>query len=89
MSGYVYILQSLKDGNLYTGSTVDLKHRLEEHLAGHVLSTRQRRPLKLVYYEYCLSERDARIREKYLKTGHGKKYLRSRLKNSLVRFGTG
>jgi putative endonuclease len=84
MPGYVYILKSLKDGALYTGSTTDLKHRLKEHLTGRVPSTKQRHPLKLVYYEYCLSEHDARIREKYLKSGHGKKYLRSRLKNSFV-----
>ncbi len=83
MPGFTYVLHSLKDGALYTGSTNDLKRRIKQHNTGLVPSTRDRRPLRLVYYEYCLSEHDARMREKYLKSGHGKKYLRSRLKNVL------
>lgn len=80
---YVYLLLSEKDGNFYTGSATDLKRRLEEHNSGQVNSTKNRRPLKLIYYEACLVETDARNREKYLKSGMGKKYLRNRLKNYL------
>ena len=80
---YVYTLLSDKDGNLYTGSTNDLKRRLKEHNAGNVNSTKNRRPLKLIYYEACINEEDARQREKYMKSGMGKKYLRNRLKNYL------
>jgi len=80
---YVYTLLSHKDGNLYTGSTNDLKRRLKEHNAGGVNSTKNRRPLKLIYYEACIDEEDTRQREKYLKSGMGKKYLRNRLKNYL------
>ena len=77
---YVYVLLSEKDGNLYTGSCSDLKRRIVEHKNGRVKSTTNRRPLKLVYYEACLNEDDARGRERYLKSGMGKKYLKNRLK---------
>jgi predicted GIY-YIG superfamily endonuclease len=43
-------------------------------------STRFRRPLRLIYYEACLEAADAYRRERYLKTGKGKRYLRQRLK---------
>jgi putative endonuclease len=80
---YVYLLLSEKDGHFYTGSTSDLKRRLNEHNSGKVKSTAFRKPLKLIYYEGCLNEDDARGREKYLKSGMGKKYLKNRLKRYL------
>lgn len=80
---YVYVLLSLKDRGFYTGYSEDLKTRLQEHDLGKVQSTRNRRPLKLVYYEACLGQADALHREKYLKTTWGKRYLRNRLKTSL------
>ena len=80
---YVYVLLSEKDGRFYTGSTNDLKRRLDEHNAGKVESTKRRKPFKLIYYEACIDEKDARKREKYLKSGMGKKYMRNRIKNYL------
>lgn len=80
---YVYILQSQKDNLLYTGFTTDLKRRVEEHNAGEQVSTQNRIPLKLIYFECSLNKEDAIAREKYLKSGMGKKYLRNRLKNYL------
>ncbi len=74
---YVYLLLSGKDGKFYTGSTDDLKRRIAEHEAGYVKSTVRRKPLKLIYYEACLNEADARGRERYLKSGAGKKYIRN------------
>jgi len=76
---YTYIIKSSKDGQWYTGVTSDLRARLQNHLKGQVRSTRHRRPLNLVYYEGCLSGADARRRERYLKSGKGKRYLRLRL----------
>ena len=78
---YVYLLLSEKDGKFYTGSTNDLKRRLNEHNTGKVKSTSKRQPFKLIYYEACINEDDTRRREKYLKSGMGKKYLRNRLKS--------
>ncbi len=80
---YVYLLLNKKDGKFYTGSTKDLKRRLDDHNLGKVKSTANRRPLLLVYYEASLNENDARKRERYLKSGIGKKYLVNRLKNYL------
>ncbi len=84
---YVYILLSEIDGNLYTGSTNDLRRRIKEHDSGSVVSTAKRRPLKLIYYEACMNEVDARKREKYLKSGMGKRYLRNRLKSYFQSYG--
>lgn len=76
---YVYILKSEKDGNLYIGFTNNLKKRLLKHNSGKVFSTKNRRPLKLIYCEVSLNELDARQREKYFKTGIGKRFIKQRL----------
>jgi len=78
---YVYVLQSRKDSALYTGFTKDLKQRFEQHNKGIIASTKERRPLDLIYYEACLNQNDATRREKYLKTYKGKMFLRNRLKS--------
>ena len=83
---YTYVLQSIKDSKFYTGFTQDLKLRFEKHEQGKVESTKDRRPLRLVYYEACINKEDAIKREKYLKTYHGKFYLKKRLKSYLTGF---
>jgi len=80
---YTYVLYSQKDERLYTGYTVDLGNRLKEHNTGKVFSTKGRLPINLIYYEGCLDEDDAKTREKYLKSGKGKKYLKKRLRRFL------
>ena len=77
---YVYILLSLKDNQWYTGYTDNLKRRFEEHNKGLAYATRKRKPFKLIFYEACLNENDAKMREIYLKTGMGKRYIKNRLK---------
>ncbi len=81
---YVYVLRSKKDKKFYTGYTNNLKLRFELHQKGRVDTTKNRRPLKLIYYEACLNQQDATHREKYLKTYHGKLFLRNRLKSYLT-----
>ena len=81
---YVYVLLSKKDKKFYTGYTKNLKLRFEQHCKGLVESTKDRRPLELIYYEACLNQQDATHREKYLKTYHGKMFLRNRLKSYLT-----
>jgi len=81
---YIYILQSEKDGDFYTGYSNDLKNRIMEHNKGKVRSTKNRLPVKLVYYEACLNQQDATHREKYLKSAWGKRYIKTRLKNYLI-----
>ncbi len=75
---YVYILL-LKNNDLYTGFTADLKERYKQHQSGNVESTRHKVPVKLVHYEVYLLEEDARRREKFLKTSDGKLFLRRQL----------
>jgi len=81
---YTYVLQSTKDKNYYVGYTKDLKLRFEQHDKGQVESTKDRRPLVLIYYEACLDKFDANKREKYLKSYHGKMFLKGRLKSYLT-----
>ncbi len=79
---YVYGLQSEKDMHqLYFGYTNDLKKRIIEHNKGLNISTKPYLPWKLIYYEACLLESDARRREKYLKTSVGRRMLKKRLKD--------
>lgn len=81
---YVYVLKSKKDNKNYVGYTKNLKLRFEQHNKGLVLSTKNRIPLSLIYYEACLNQQDATKREKYLKTIYGKRYIKSRLKSYLI-----
>ena len=81
---YTYVIQSEKDKYFYVGFTGDLERRLLEHIEGKVQSTKNRRPLKLVYWEGCLNQTDAINREKYLKTSWGKRYLKNRIKHYLT-----
>ena len=78
---YTYVLLSEKDKEYYIGFTKDLKRRFQEHQRGQVLSTEKRSPLKLIYYEACLNEIDAIRREKFFKTGFGRRFLKNRLEN--------
>jgi putative endonuclease len=78
---YVYILKSEKDGNHYTGYTKNLELRFEQHNKGQVPSTKDRLPMKMIYFEGCLNQQDATHREKYLKTHYGKMFLKNRLSN--------
>ncbi len=80
---YIYILESLKDHKWYTGFTNNIEARLIKHNTGQVFSTESRKPFKMIYYEACLHKKDAEAREKYPKSGMGKRYIKNRLKNYL------
>jgi len=81
---YVYILQSLKDGKLYVGYSADLNKRIDEHSKGEVTSTKSRRPMVLIYYESYRAEKDARVREIFLKTGQGRDFIKKNIIYSLA-----
>jgi len=78
---FTYVLLSKKDNKFYIGYSDDLVKRLKQHKSGNVLSTKNRLPIKIIYFEACTNKFDAIKRERYLKTGMGKRYLRNRLKN--------
>ena len=80
---YVYILQSFKNNKWYTGYTNDLRKRFNQHQQNKSVYTKGRGPFKLIYYEASLREEDTIARERYLKSGMGKRYLKNRLKRSL------
>jgi len=68
---------------LYTGFSEDLKQRIKDHNSGKVISTCNRRPLKLIHYEAYIKESDARRRERYLKTSEGKRFLKQQIRDLL------
>lgn len=76
---YIYILKSELDGKLYTGFTGNLKKRISEHNNGRVESTKNRRPLELIYYEAYREKENALKREKFLKTTKGKRQLKKQI----------
>ena len=80
---YIYVLQSKKDDRFYTGFTSDLRKRFNEHNQNLSTYTKGRGPFELIYYEACVNKLDAMAREKYLKSGMGKRYIKNRLKRFL------
>ena len=74
---FVYALKSLKDGRIYVGFTGNLEKRLNEHNSGKTSSTKAWVPWELLYSEKVSTRIEARKREKYLKSGIGKEYLKS------------
>lgn len=78
---YVYVLYSEADNKNYIGYTHSLNLRFEQHQKGQVPSTKNRLPLKMIYFEACLNQQDATNREKYLKTHYGRMFIKKRLQN--------
>ena len=76
MDFYVYVLQSEKTRSWYIGSTEDLEKRLKYHNGGKVPSTKPKRPWKMVYSESFATRTEAQTREKYLKSGWGRRWLK-------------
>ncbi len=77
MNYTVYVLRSEKDGKRYIGVTNDLERRMKEHQGGGVQSTKNRRPLELLYTEVFENKGEALLREKFFKTGKGREFLNS------------
>jgi len=79
----VYVLQSKADKSFYIGYTGDIRQRLSEHNQGLNFSTKSKKPWRLIFFEAYLCEKDARRREKYLKTSQGSRLLKRMLKGYL------
>ncbi len=78
----VYVLRSEKNNRLYTGYTEDLEKRIKEHNSGKTRSTKANTPYSLVYKEEYCSKTEARKREIFLKTGQGRKFIKSTIQQS-------
>ena len=76
---FVYVLQSLKDRNLYIGMTSDLENRIKRHNAGYEKVTKTRVPFKLIHSEQFDTREEARKREKYFKSGFGREIIKKLL----------
>jgi putative endonuclease len=80
---FVYLLESEIDKSWYIGYTSNLEKRITEHNDGQSYFTKRKMPWKIIYYEVSFNKFDAIAREKYLKTGMGRRYLKNRLKLQL------
>ncbi len=79
MKYFVYVIQSLKNGQLYKGMTANVEIRLNEHNTGRSFSTKFGIPWELVYVEEFEDGLSARKHEKYLKSGRGREFLKNKL----------
>jgi putative endonuclease len=77
---YVYVLYNRGENFLYIGYSEDLKQRVISHNKGENKSTRAHLPLELIHYEAYRNMKDAKRREKYLKSNKGKTTLITMLK---------
>ena len=78
MTIYVYVIRSEKDHRFYVGMTSDVSRRLKEHNSGKARSTKAYRPWVLFFFEEYPERLSARKREKYLKSGYGRKWIKEK-----------
>jgi len=76
---YVYVIESESTGSWYIGYSSDLRARVARHNANGNASTSGQGPWRLIYYEAYVEDKDARGREKFLKSGSGWKFLRKQM----------
>ena len=81
MKHFVFIIKSLKDGRYYKGMTTNFTNRIKEHNAGRTFSTKVFVPWELVYYEEYSTRSEARAREKFLKSGQGRNFIKRMIHN--------
>ena len=73
---HVYVLE-LENGTFYKGLTNNLKRRFSQHETGQCTATKKYLPCKLIYFEVVHDRITARRREKSLKSGSGREFIRS------------
>lgn len=83
MFHFVYVLESEKDKSWYIGYTTDPSRRLKDHNASKNISTKTKKPWRILYFEGYRNKKDALGREKFLKSGSGRTYLKKQLKEYL------
>ena len=83
---YVYVLRSESDSGFYIGFSSNLRARLRQHQDRESFATKSRGPWKLIYYEAYTVREDAEGREKFLKSGAGRRFLHAQLRHYLTRF---
>jgi predicted GIY-YIG superfamily endonuclease len=73
----VYVIISIPSNEIYVGMALSAEKRLKEHNNGKNRYTKGLTPWRLFHIEYFPDWKEARKREKYLKSGVGKEFLRS------------
>ncbi|OGG79346.1 hypothetical protein A3J11_00330 [Candidatus Kaiserbacteria bacterium RIFCSPLOWO2_02_FULL_55_12] len=82
---YVYVLQNAENKGWYIGYSANLKQRVERHNKGDgARTTSRKKDWKLIYYEAYLDKRDAKGRERFLKSGSGRRFLKKQLAHFLA-----
>jgi len=76
---YVYVIRCEND-SFYIGQTDDINKRWLEHKQGKVEWTRKYKPIEIVHYEEYETREQAVRREKELKTGFGRKWIKREFK---------
>jgi putative endonuclease len=77
---YTYALISNNHDRIYIGLTRNLESRIREHNAGKTKSTKYYIPWSLFYSEEFDTRLKARLREKKLKSGVGREFLKKKLR---------
>jgi putative endonuclease len=80
---YVYVLRSVSDHGFYIGYSANLRKRFKQHVQGDSFATSYRGPWELIYYEAYVDQADSLGREKYLKSGAGRRFLKAQLAHYL------
>ena len=76
---YVYVLRSINFKRNYVGFTKNLTERLKQHNSGKTKSTKPYKPWNILYYEVYISKDKALAREKFLKSGQGRDYIKQKM----------
>ena len=79
---FVYILQSSDGKFTYKGLTDNIERRFRQHFLGKVSSTKDKRPLFLIHVEICATRGEARVLEKFFKSGFGREVIKEIIENS-------
>ena len=78
----IYAIQSLYKNYIYVGLTSELENRIHRHNSGYEKTTKPYRPFNVIYTEIAENRESARLREKFLKSSTGKRFLRKLIENT-------
>ena len=78
----IYAIKSLYKNYIYVGLTSDIENRIHRHNSGYEKTTKPYRPFNLIYTEIAENRESARLREKFLKSSTGKRFLRKLIENT-------